>query len=214
VVDGSLHRGIGTTFAMSGRTFRVVGTVHALTVYGGQPVVFVSLRDAQALLLRGADIITSVVMRGTPTTSLPGLVVRSNAQVRADLLRPLLKASRAIGLCSQLLWVVAALIIGSVLYLSALERLRDFAVFKATGWSSRTLMAGLAVQAVCLAVVAALVGAVLAQLLAPAFPLPVAIPASANALLPAVAVVVGLLASVSGLRRAVRVDPALAFGSA
>jgi putative ABC transport system permease protein len=40
----------------------------------------------------------------------------------------------------------------------------------------------------------------------------VVVPASAYITLPLVAIVVGLLASVAGLRRAVAVDPALAFG--
>jgi putative ABC transport system permease protein len=46
----------------------------------------------------------------------------------------------------------------------------------------------------------------------PAFPLEFAVPVSARLLLPAVGVAVGLLASAVGLRRAVGVQPALAFG--
>jgi putative ABC transport system permease protein len=38
------------------------------------------------------------------------------------------------------------------------------------------------------------------------------IPTLAFVLLPVIAVVIGLLASVAGLRRAITVDPALAFG--
>jgi putative ABC transport system permease protein len=44
--------------------------------------------------------------------------------------------------------------------------------------------------------------------------LAVEVPASAYIALPIVAVVVGLIASLFGLRRAVTVDPALAFGGA
>jgi putative ABC transport system permease protein len=65
---------------------------------------------------------------------------------------------------------VAAGIIGSIVYLSALERQREFAVLKATGAANRSLLAGLALQAVLLSAAAA------------------------------------------GLRRAVGVQPALAFG--
>jgi putative ABC transport system permease protein len=214
VADSSLHRRVGESVNMGGRTFRVVGTVSGETVYAGQPIVYVALTDAQDLLLHGADVITAIVTRGVPTSLPAGLSQHSPKQVRADFIRPLAKSVSAIDLVAQMLWVVAALIIGSVLYLSALERLRDFAVYKATGWSSRSLMGGLAAQAVALALVSAFVGAVLAELLAPLFPLPVRIPLNAFGLLPAIAVGVGLLASLSGLRRAVRVDPALAFGGA
>ena len=55
----------------------------------------------------------------------------------ADLLRPLKVAVNSITIVAILLWVVAALIVGSVIYLSALERLRDFAVFKAIGVPTR-----------------------------------------------------------------------------
>ena len=117
-------------------------------------------------------------------------------------------------LINGLLWIVAAGIIGSIIYLSALERLRDFAVLKATGASNRALLGGLALQAVVLAAASAVLATVIAQLLGPIFPFTVAIPASAFLMLGVVALVVGLVASLAGLRRAVHVDPALAFGGA
>ena len=90
-----------------------------------------------------------------------------------------------------LLAIVAACIVGSVIYLSALERVRDFAVFKATGTGTPALLGGLAVQAMIVSLVAAAVGAVLALLLAPTFPMPAEIPTVAFVVLPVVAVIVG-----------------------
>jgi putative ABC transport system permease protein len=74
------------------------------------------------------------------------------------------------------------------------------------------VLAGLALQAVVVALLAAAVGVILVQVLAPLFPMTVAVPMTAYLTLPAIAVAIGLLASVAGLRRAVAVDPALAFG--
>lgn len=111
-----------------------------------------------------------------------------------------------------LLWVVAAMIVGSMIYMSALERTRDFAVFKAVGVPTRSILAGLAMQAIIVAVLAALLGGVLSVLLGPLFPMRVDIPRIAFVLLPVVAVTIGVLASLAGLRRAVVVDPAVAFG--
>lgn len=59
---------------------------------------------------------------------------------------------------------------------------------------------------------AAVVGGILSLLLAPLFPMTVVVPLSAFVALPAIATVIGLLASVAGLRRVVAIDPALAFG--
>jgi putative ABC transport system permease protein len=137
-----------------------------------------------------------------------------NAEARRDLLRAVSNARSGINLIGLLLWLVAATIIGSVIYLSALERTRDFAVFKATGTSNATILADLVVQAVLLSLVAAGFGVLVATLIGPRFPVPVVIPVSALMLLPALAVVVGLLASLAGLRRAIAVDPAIAFTAA
>ncbi|MDQ1521926.1 MAG: putative transport system permease protein, partial [Actinomycetota bacterium] len=52
------------------------------------------------------------------------------------------------------------------------------------------------------------------KLLSPFLAMPAEISAGAYTLLPIIAVIVGLLASLAGLRRAVGVDPALAFGGA
>jgi len=65
-----------------------------------------------------------------------------------------------------------------------------------------------------LSVAAALVAVVLALLLAPLFPFRMSVDASSYIFLAVIAVVVGTLASLAGLRRAVAVDPALAFGGA
>jgi putative ABC transport system permease protein len=127
-------------------------------------------------------------------------------------MRPLRVAVDAITIVAVLLWILAALIVGSVVYLSALERLRDFAVFKAIGVSTRSILTGLALQAVVLALLAAVVGVILSQLLAPLFPMNVVVPMRAYISLPVIAIAIGLLASAAGLRRAVAVDPALAFG--
>jgi ABC-type antimicrobial peptide transport system permease subunit len=141
-----------------------------------------------------------------------GLQAMSEQQVRTDLERPLASSTQTIALLDALLLVVAAGIIGSIIYLSALERVRDFAVLKATGASNRALLAGLALQALLLAAAAAVLATILANLLAPVFPFTIEIPTSAYLRLAGLALVVGLLASLTGLRRAVGVDPALAFG--
>ena len=65
-----------------------------------------------------------------------------------------------------------------------------------------------------LAILAAVGGTILAFFLGPRFPMEIDTPPSAYVTLLVVAVVVGLLAGFIGLRKAVRVDPALAFGGA
>ena len=212
VVDDSLHAGRGEQFQLGVQRFRVVGVTHGMSINGGQPVLYLPLASAQHALTGGQQVVSAIVTRGEPHGLPPVYSARSAAQTRIDLLRPLASAIDSIHLTELLLWVVAALVVGSVVYLSALERSGDFAVFKATGWSSRALGAGLAMQAVLLSTGASVLGVVVAHLLVPAFPMTFSIPLHSALLLPLVGVVVGLLACLSGLRRAVGVDPALAFG--
>ena len=124
----------------------------------------------------------------------------SNEQAVADLERPLVRGTQSIDLISALLWLVAAGIIGSIVYLSVLERLRELAVFKAVGAANRSLLAGLALQAVLLSATAAVLAVGIAKLLAPVFPFSVEIPALAFPRLVVTAMLVGLAASAVGLR--------------
>ena len=53
------------------------------------------------------------------------------------------------------MWLVAAMIVGALLYVSALQRVRDFAVIKALGSSSLALFGSLALQSVVVTLLAA-----------------------------------------------------------
>ena len=213
VADESLGLRIGDEVRLVGSTATVTGTTAGSTLNGGIANLYLPLADAQQLFLGGLAAVTIFLVQGVPTTELPaGLIGYDADEALTDLLRPLGDARRSIDFVRVLLWIVAACIIGSIVYLTALERTRDFAVFKAVGTPSASVGAGLALQAVILALVSALLATVLGSLLAPLFPLPVSIPARAFIALPVVAIVVGLLASLVGLRRAVKVSPSAAFG--
>ncbi len=212
VDDGLEGAGIGDTLNIGGRSVQVVGTVSGQRLLAGLPMAYITLSDAQAISTQGQPAATAFLYSQPAIDPPPGLKVMTNAQVKSDVLRPLKDARSSISLVRYLLWTVAATIIGSVLYLQAMERTRDFAVFKATGTSTAAIGVGLALQAVVLSLAAAALAAILALILAPMFPMHVEIPGSAFMLLPVVTVVVGLLASLIALRKTATVEPALAFG--
>lgn len=191
---------------------RVVGIVPNSTALAKIPNVFLTTEGLQKLAYNGQPNITSIGIIGMPRQLPEGYQTFDRVGAVNDLVRPLKVAVNSISIVAVLLWIVAVLIVGSVVYLSALERLRDFAVFKAIGTPTRSIMAGLALQALVIALLAAVVGVVLAQVLAPLFPMIVAVPVGAYLALPVAAIVIGLFASVAGLKRVVTVDPAQAFG--
>lgn len=211
-VSSTLGRGIGDDVEIASRRLRIVGIVENSTALANLPNVFLTTAGAQQLVYGGEPLVASIGVRGSLDQIPDGYRGIDRAGAIDDLLRPLKVAVNSITIVAILLWVVAALVVGSVIYLSALERLRDFAVFKAIGVPTRNIAAGLAMQAVVVALLAALVGAGLSMLLGPLFPMQVIVPVQAFIALPAIAVVIGLIASATGLHRAVSVDPALAFG--
>lgn len=213
VVDRALGVDLGATLTVGGVQFRVVGRTTRTTIFGGQPVAFVPIQDLQGLVAAGQPITRAWIVEDAANASAPPGLERFDRDAAAeDLLRPLQGANRSISFVKALLWLVAACIIGSVVFLSALERVRDFAIFKATGVATKSIAVGLALQAVILAVASSIVSVGVALLLGPAFPMPIEIPMSAYVSLPLLAIVIGLAASIAGMRRAVTIDPALAFG--
>ncbi|MBK5289064.1 MAG: ABC transporter permease [Acidimicrobiia bacterium] len=213
VVDNSLGLSVGSELRLGGSPYRVVGTMNERTLFGGQPLIILTIHDAQFLLAGGAPITRAFIDSKPARAPAPkGLTRFSRSEAAEDLLRPMRSASQSITFVNVLLWLVAICIIGSVVFLSALERSRDFAVFKATGVKSWQMGLGLALQAVVLAVVASLFAIVIALLLAPAFPMPVSIPESSAISLPFIAIGIGVFASLAGLRKTMAADPVDAFG--
>lgn len=212
VVDESLERSIGDTVRVGPAEFVVVGETSDSTVLAGQALVFVALESAQQLTFQSTEVASGFVVDGSIENPPPGGVVLSSAEVADDALGPIESAVSSIDLIRVLLWFVAAIVMGAVIYLTALERERDFAVLKAVGASGGSLGMGLAVQAVVVALIASAVGAIAAKLIEPVFPLPVSIPGSALITVPVVAVLVGLASAMVGVRKVNRTDPAEAFG--
>lgn len=209
VLDGETGVVVGDEVMLSDAVFRVVGVTEDTTLLAGQPISFVGIDDVRATLFGGSSVTSA--MLGTPDTLPVGVHMLTPTQVAEDALGPLESAVSSIDLIRVLLWLVAAIIIGAVVYLSALERSRDFAVMRAVGAPLRKLGGSLAIQALAIALVAVAVAAVLQYFIVPIFPMKVRVPARALWQLPLVSIVVALAAAAGGMRRVRRTDPAQAF---
>ena len=152
-----------------------------------------------------------------PRPSPPGeLTVLSSDEVEADTVHAMGDAISSIDNSRALMWVVAAIIVAALMYVSSLERLRDFAVLKSLGSSSRPPLprrgrpSGGHHPA----------RGRLRRRWRPSSssrcsrcPIVDARPVRSWCL-PLVAIVVGLLSSLVALRRAISVDPSSAFAAA
>ncbi len=215
VVDRTLDVAIGQTIALSGRRFTVVGQTKGTSLYGGQPVIFMGMADAQRLVAGGQRVTKGFIETDSSPGPVPvGWKRVSRSGAVTDLIRPLKNAQQTLIVIMTLLWIISACIIGSVMFLTVLERTRDFAVFKANGVSTKAIAMGLVVQAVVLAAIASFLGIVIGNAMRPLLDLPVEISIGWTLALPLIALVVAVVASLVGMRRVVRIQPALAFGSA
>ena len=214
VTDRSIGARIGSDVQIGKDRYRVVGRTRNATVLAGVPLVYVVLGDAQDMVFGSRSVVTGFLVKGQPAALPPGMALRTNHEVAVDTFHPLKNAIVSIDLVRALLWLVAAVIIGAVVFLSALERQRDFAVLKAVGTTNAKLAGGLALQAVLIALLAVLVASVLQLLLRPAFPLRIRVPDADYWRLPLLGSLVALLAAAAGMRSVVRTDPASAFAGA
>jgi putative ABC transport system permease protein len=211
VVSAGVSAEVGAWLMVGGKEFRVVGKTAGGRYDFGVPTVFVSLNDAQEIVFKGQPLAMAIAVTGG-TRAPAGTTALTNAQVASDLNRPLAGGVQSIVVTAILLWLIAAGIIGLIVYLSAIERMRDFAVFKATGAPTRVIVGGLMLQAVIVSLVAALLAVGVSKLVGLGLPFPSVPGAAGVAQLVVISLVVGVLASLAGVRRALTTDPAVAFG--
>ncbi len=214
VTDTQLGYDPGDRLTIGGIPLEVVGTADRVAFAFGLPTVFLILEDAQALALDGAPVANAVVTKGASDQTPDGLKRLDDDAVFDDLARPAKPATQSMNLIRILLTIAAAGIIGLIVYLSSIERTADLAVLRATGSTKRFMAGGLALQALVLSLMSAVGAAGLAAIIGPMFPVTFEVGLSTYVILLLLAVIVGVLASIAGVWRAVRVDPATAFGGA
>ena len=213
-LDRSAGIDVDAAVTVGGQPFTVVGLTEDATVLAGIPFAYLTLPEAQVLAFTSTEVISSVLVSGELGLLPAGLASLTSDEVVDQTLQPLEGAIASIDLVRALLWIVAAIIVGAVVYLSALDRQRDFAVLKAVGTPNSSLLGSLALQAVLIALGAVALAAIIQIFLAPQFPLPVTVPTKAFWQLPLLAVVMALAAGAIGMRKVLRSDPSQAFSGA
>ena len=205
---------LGDDFVLAGRPFTVVGTVEHATWDIATAGLFIDRATALDILANGQDVTTAIAVEGDgDLPPLPaGVTVQSRDDAFEDVLSRTADAKRSIDAFKVTLWALAIVIVGAVLYLAAIERVRDFAIFKATGASNVDLVFGLGAQAAIVGVIAGVMSIGLAHLMKPIYPGLLSLPFRIAWPVIPVAVVIAVLSSIVGVRRAIQVDPSQAFG--
>lgn len=211
VVGGGLDLAVGDALETTSGSFTVVGRVSGLRYNGGTPTVFLTVAGAQQALFGGLPVVMGVAVEGDPHPLPAGTGLATNQSASDDLRLTLESATSTIDFVAFLTWIIAAGVIGAIVYLTAIERARDFAVLRATGAPKRVIVGGLIIQSLFVSIVAALLAIPLALVLRMGMPMPVTLDDGSLVRIIAVGVVVGIAASAAAVRRALVTDPALAF---
>jgi putative ABC transport system permease protein len=111
-----------------------------------------------------------------------------------------------------ILVIVVAVIIALIVYTMTLEKTRDIATLKVIGARDRTIAALVVQESLALGVLGYGFAAALISLTADHFPRRVVVAAFDQGVLFAIVVVIGVLASAIGVRRALAIDPTTALG--
>ncbi|MCZ8107250.1 MAG: ABC transporter permease [Burkholderiales bacterium] len=231
---------VGDAITLGRNRFLVVGTTQGQVATGGDPVVYMTLKDAQRLqfelaptaqrreLARGGgsganDLVNAVVAVLDDNASVGHVTdtirrwkhLNAITQLEQEeiLTRSVVEmARRQIGLFTSLLMTVSTVIIALIIYTMTMDKLREIATLKLIGAPGRTIVGLIVQQSILMGAVGFAVGAVLITLVKDVFPRRVIVLPQDVALLGLVVLVVCLVASGLGVRLALKVEPAKALG--
>jgi putative ABC transport system permease protein len=231
---------VGERIRLGRDTFTVVGLTDGQVATGGDPVVYITLRDSQSLQFelappavrreqaRGAsmtttDTVNAVLARVAPrvpggqvaeqVTRWKHLAAMTQAGQEEILIRSVVaQARKQIGLFTGILLVVSAVIIALIVYTMTMDKLREIATLKLIGAPDRTIIGLIVQQALAMGVIGFGAGAVLISQVKEYFPRRVILQPQDGLVLALIVIVVCVLASGLGVRLALKVDPATALG--
>jgi putative ABC transport system permease protein len=222
-----------------GHDYTVVGVTSGIVTLSGDSIVYMSLKDAQALQFEQAPpVVRREAARGaqrTPTDLVNAVVARLASHYLAAEVAEVIRrwkhlavltdeeqkqlltqtviqrARRQLGLFMSVLTVVSAVIIALIVYTLTMEKIREIATLKLIGAPDRTIIGLILQQALLMGVIGFVVGTVLVYTFNGYFPRRIVMLPEDIAMLFSVVVLVCLVASLLGVRAALRVDPAEAL---
>lgn len=241
VADRRTGLSLGNRVPLGRDTFTVVGLTDGQVASGGDPVVYITLKDSQQLqfelappaarreIARGTDpgntdTINAVIARVSSHVSpervaeaarrWKHLAAMSQAEQELILTRSVVeRARKQIGLFTSLLLIVSAVIIALILYTMTMDKLREIATLKLIGAPDRTIVGLILQQALAMGAIGFGFGALLITSIKDYFPRRVVLQPEDGLALAAVVILVCVVSSGLGVRLALKVDPATALGS-
>ncbi|MCQ1780728.1 ABC transporter permease [Neorhizobium galegae] len=244
IVDQSAGLLLGQEVLLGTRDhkFSIVGLMRNEVTSSGDPVAYITLRDAQALQFelappasrreqaRGGsmetnDQINAVIAKVSPYVPIEEtaaalsrwkhLTALTQAQQETLLSKFVIeKARKQQLLIMVLLVIVSAVIIALIIYTMTMDKVRSIATLKFVGAPDRTIIGLIVQQSLSLGITGYMVGLALVFTFRPFFPRRLVFDPESVVAVFLITIVVCLAASTLGIRLALKVDPAEALSAA
>lgn len=241
VADAKTGFTVGERIVLAGDPYTVVGLTRGAVSSGGDPIIWLTLRDSQVLQFRlspaparreaarGAttqtpDTVNAVLARVAASVPVDAVAAEArrwkhlSALTQADqetiLTRSVVeKARQQIGLFTTVLLTVSTVIIALIIYTMTMDKLKEIATLKLIGAPDGRIVGLIVQQALALGILGFSIGATLIATIKDHFPRRVLMQPEDATALGVIVIVVCVVASGLGVRLALKVDPATALGS-
>ncbi len=263
VVSKGMKMGIGENIHLGLHDYTVVGITGKIVSSGGDPVIYVSLSDAQEIqfkydndairndrervsswlagiqtlsaaqakslqqniaeLKESTHTVNAVVVKLKPGSNLTMVQERigrwnhyraiSNEEQSKILSKGMIeKARMQLGLFRIILLIISAVIISLIIYTSTLDKIKVIATLKLMGARNNVIIGMILQQSLLMGVIAYGIGYILIKLTYEKFPRRIElIPFDLYALF-AIVIVICMISSFVGIRKALKIEPAQALG--
>jgi len=240
VVSDKTGYSLGDSIKLGRNFYTVVGITHGTVASGGDPLIYISLKDAQELQFtysnkriqtdrargiknRDAHLVNAIV-----ATLKSGYNVDEVAQTirkwyhksvytKTEQNRVLTKyvvekASKQIGLFTVILISVATIIISLIIYTMTLEKMKEISIMKLIGLPNSLIVKMIVEETLILGILAFIFGNIFAHLIYTKFPKNVVLEVNDAWLLFGIVVIASILASFIGVKKVINADPTSAIG--
>jgi putative ABC transport system permease protein len=240
VVSKKTNYKLGEYIEMGRDRFKVVGITKDTVSNGGDYLIFTSLKDAEVLQftytnerirsdeergIKGTNPhLVNAIIAKTQEGYDPSVVAREieasthkkvfTKEEQRDLLlqKVIKKSSKQIGMFTAILIVVSIIIIALIIYTMTLEKIKEISILKLIGIPNFTIAKMIIQETIVLGILAFIAGNIFAQLISGSFPKRVLLLPSDSISLFLIILFFSIFASLFGIYKVVKTDPAQAIG--
>ena len=242
VVSDNTGFKMGEQIPIGRNRYKVVGMTHGTVSSGGDPLVYISLKDAQELQFsysnerirndraRGiqdssgnmpmVNAVVATVRAGYSIDEVAESVRKSKhksvytkAQQKDILTKNLIeRASKQIGLFTAILVLVSTIIIALIIYTMTLEKMKEISIMKLIGIPNSMIIKMIVQETLLLGFLAFIFGNAFSHLIYGKFPKRVVLLLPDAWMLFVVVIAASILASFIGVKKVISADPAAAIG--